>query len=452
MGILALNIVDGVVLTVLLVLSAVLLAYLVSRRSPARRVDDQLPTRRRRIIRWLITLAIGIVGGAAVGLIVVYVSEVLLNSFGGTPIETDTNVWAVAAFAACGIAVVNFWKSRWWRKIIAAIGIVAFCLTATVGINASYGLNPTVASLLNITVADPVALPPTTPVPSATPTATVAPVPLWQSWVAPAGMPATGKFGTVSIPAPVSGFVARPAYLYLPPAALVPNPPALPILILMMGQPGGPVSSELILKNLDAAAAAHGGLGAIVLTVDQIGSPAQNPLCIDSPRGKVRTYVMTDVINYIKANLHVSTDRIDWAVGGYSNGGECALSFGARYPAIFGSILDVSGEIGPSLGNPDSTLKLGFGGDAAFYKSEQPLTILSQNFYPDTLAIFTNGSKDTYYGAEVTTAEAAASAAGMKTHRFIGDGVGHRSDAIVYGIPAGLPLLYQRWNLAEPPQ
>jgi len=449
-SLLSLNIIDGTIVTVFSVASIAVLLYLLSRRMPARRVDDGLPSRRLHLRRWIRAVALSALGGMAVAVAIIVVSEVVLNLF-GTPLELDTHAWVVASFAAVGVAVANIWTSRWWRKAIASVAILLFLGTATLGINASYGLNTTVASLLNIEVGRPLAIP--KPSPSVTAIATIPPAPpkpLWQRWTAPPGMPAEGQYGTVTIPNTASGFVARPAYLYLPPAALVPNPPALPILIMMMGQPGGPDSSIKYLPTLNSLATANKGLGAIVLTIDQIGSPAQNPLCIDSPRGNVHTYVMTDVMNYVRQNLHVAAGRQNWAIGGYSNGGECALSFGAKHPDIFGSILDVSGEIGPSLGSPELTLKLGFGGDQARYDEEQPLAIMARTRYSDVLAIFTSGSSDHYYGREVDTAEAAAKAAGMTTRRLIGQGVGHRSDAIVFGVPAGLPDLYTRWELSAP--
>ena len=141
---------------------------------------------------------------------------------------------------------------------------------------------------------------------------------------------------------------------------------------------------------------------------------------------------------------------MNWAVGGYSNGGECALSFGAKHPDVFGSIVDISGEIGPSLGSVATTIRLGFGGNEAAYAAEQPLTIMKANHYIDTLAVFTDGSTDTYYGPEGAVAEAAAKAAGMTTARFVGQGIGHRADAILYGLPMALPLLYPRWGLESP--
>ncbi|MBC7518111.1 MAG: esterase [Microbacteriaceae bacterium] len=451
---LLLNIVDGTVVTVLVVASLAMLVYLVSRRMPPRLPDGDVPRNQPLLRRWIGGLGLSALGGAIAAIVTIVICEVVLNLF-GTPIELDTHVWVTAAFAAAGIAVFNIWKSRWWRKVIASVAVVLFLVTASLGINASYGLNTTVASLLNIETGHPLALPSRTPLPTPVPIATSStppapPKPLWQSWVAPAGMPATGQFGTVVIPNTASGFVARPAYLYLPPAALVANPPALPILIMMMGQPGGPDYSSKFLPTLNSMAAANRGLGAIVLTIDQIGSPTQNPLCIDSAQGNVHTYIMNDVLNYVRNSLHVAVGRTNWAIGGYSNGGECALSFGAQYPGTFGSILDVSGEIGPSLGSPENTLKSGFGGDQSRFDAEQPLNIMARTRYSDMLAIFTSGANDHYYGAEADRAQAAATAAGMTTRRFIGPGVGHRSDAIVYGVPVGLAELYPRWELSAP--
>jgi len=437
-SLLSINIVDGLVVTIFVVLSIAALVYLILRR------------------RWAVGLIIAAVGGAIIAAGTIYLCEVVLNLF-GVPLEFDTHTWVVLSFAATGIAIFTIIKSRGLRRVIASVAVVLFLSTATLGINASYGLNTTVASLLGIEIGKPLTLPSRTPIPSASPTAisatpTPIPVPkaLWETWTPPAGMPTTGQYGTVVIPNTASGFAARPAYLYLPPAALVPNPPALPVLIMMMGQPGGPDSSIKFLPNLNALAAANKGLGPIVLTIDQIGSPTQNPLCIDSPRGNVHTYVMTDVLAYLRNNLHVSTVRRNWAIGGYSNGGECALSFGAQYPQTFGSILDVSGEIGPSLGSPADTLRIGFGGDQARYDAEQPLNIMAKTRYTDMFAIFTSGSNDHYYGPESDQANAAAQAAGMTTLRAVGPGVGHRSDAIVFGVPVGLDALYPRWGLSAP--
>ena len=53
-------------------------------------------------------------------------------------------------------------------------------------------------------------------------------------------IPKQGMVGTVSIPATQSHFAARKAVIYPPPPALAANPPVLPLLILFTGQPGSP--------------------------------------------------------------------------------------------------------------------------------------------------------------------------------------------------------------------
>lgn len=445
-SILTLNIVDGQAVLVFALLSAAALGFLIIRRVPPRGEGGRRPLSWNARRRWLLTLLAGAVAGAFAAIAVLFVTEVMLNAF-GLPLDQDTHAWVIGAFAAIGIAIVNFWNSRWWRKAIAAVTILIFIATATLGINAGYGLNPTLASLLNVEVGHPLVLP--HPVSSPRPTAPGPSKPLWETWKPPAGMPTSGRFGTVRIPNTASGFVARDAYVYLPPAALVRNAPALPVLIMMMGQPGSPSSSSIFLPTLNASAAANKGLGAIVVTIDQLGSPVKNPLCIDSPAGRVYTYVTTDVVNYIRRTFHVEAGRRSWAVGGYSNGGECALSFSAKRPDLFGSFLSISGENAPSLGSRSTTLRVGFGGDKAFFDAEQPLNIMKSHRYTDTLAIFTSGIKDPKYTREAAIAEAAARAAGMTTVRFIGPG-GHRADAVLFGFPKGLPLLNLRWGLQAP--
>ncbi len=447
-SLLTMNIVDGSVLLDLVAVSLLALVYLMLRYRPGVDLSG-----RPRWRRWGFVASTAAACGALLGVLIIIVFEQVLNAF-GVPLEWDIRGWFIGAVSAMAVAVANLWKSRWWRKTIAGLGVVIFALTASVAINASYGFNPTVASLLNVDVGHKIVLTDEHPTPTADPVAAATPPPppkpLWQTWTPPAGMPAAGQLGTVSIPGTTSGFVARPAYLYLPPAALVPDPPALPIVIAMMGQPGGPDSANLYLDSLNALAAAHNGLAPIVLTVDQIGSPLSDPLCIDSPRGHAYSYVITDVLSWVQHNLHVAQGTHNWTVAGYSNGGECALSFGAKHPEFFGSILDVSGEIGPSLGSVATTLQVGFGGDQAWYDREQPLNIMAATHYADMVAVFTHGSTDTYFVAEQDQAETAADAAGMSTIRLIGTGVGHRSDAIKYGFPAGIAALYSRWELAAP--
>ncbi|MFF2315826.1 alpha/beta hydrolase-fold protein [Arthrobacter sp. NPDC058097] len=389
------------------------------------------------------TAGLAVAAGAAAGVLTLLICEAGLNIF-GLPLDTDTRAWVVAAFGGVALALANLWRTRWWRKIAAVAAIALFISTAALGINAAYGLNATLGALLGLNTTGHLALPKLDPKP-------VSRQPLWKTWKAPAGMPASGRSGAVTIPATASGFRARDARLYLPPAALVPNPPPLPVLVMMMGQPGGPEQDKSSVRELNALARQNHGLAPITLTIDQLGNPFINPVCVDSDMGKVYTYVTKDVVNYIRRNLNVDPRRAEWAVGGYSNGGECALSFGAKRPDLFGTILDISGELKPLNGTEAHTVSVIFKGNHEAFAAEEPANIMKARRYPDELAIFTSGSLDRVYGPQAAAAAQDAQEAGMRTRSFVGNGVGHRGDALDFGVRTGLPLLYPRFGLTAGP-
>ncbi|WP_022884927.1 alpha/beta hydrolase [Glaciibacter superstes] len=422
------NIVTGPVIIAFFAVSAAALIYLLARR----------PTP-----RWIVTAAIGLLGGAVIGLATLLVTVGLLNLF-GSPLSHEANAWIIAAFAAIGLAIVNLWRSRWWRKLIAVVGILLFGITATLGVNAAYGLNPTLGSFLHINTSQPIdpGKPPATPPPANA-------GPLWETWTPPADMPAAGKTGTVDIPATASGFSARAAELYLPPAAQVDNAPALPFVLMMMGQPGDP-DAQYIAAILDKYAAANKGLAPIALIVDQLGDPANDPLCLDSSRGNVETYVMTDAVGWAKANLNILPDRTEWTVAGYSNGGECSAYFGSKYPDVWGNILDISGDAYAGAEDSDQVLKEIFGGDQAAYDAVKPVNILAAGSYPDTTAIFTVGADDGTFQPDAKAVSDAAAAAGMNTTYYEVPGGDHGVSALNGGLDKGFELLYPRLGLSQP--
>ncbi|MCC2732394.1 MFS transporter, partial [Fusicatenibacter saccharivorans] len=76
-----------------------------------------------------------------------------------------------------------------------------------------------------------------------------------------------------------SNFAARPAMIYLPPAALSEMPPTLPVMELMAGQPGSPsrlIDAGNIAAMMDSYAAKHDGLAPIVIAPDQNGEVSHN--------------------------------------------------------------------------------------------------------------------------------------------------------------------------------
>ncbi|EXJ52248.1 alpha/beta hydrolase [Microbacterium sp. MRS-1] len=389
----------------------------------------------RRTILWA---AGGAIAGAGLGVALVHVVD-RMQLFGPAPLPGFVLQWAAGALAASGVALGALVGARWWRRIVSALAVLVFLVAAAIGINAGFGLNPTLATLFGVSGYDPLDLPdvgPTTDVPT---------VPLAQSFVPPAGMPAKGSRGTQVIPATASGFAARPVGIYLPPAALVPNAPALPLVIMMMGHPGNP-DPTAISDVLDEFAARNHGLAPIVIVADQVGSANADTACADSAAfGRARTYVTQDVVAWAKAHLRIINDPAFWTIAGYSNGGGCAISFGADYPAMWKNILDISGEPFPGSEQVANITKTVYGGSSEAFEASKPVNILAAapaGTYAGMTAVFTAGSADPAYMAHADTLAAAARKAGMAVTRYDIPGVGHTGDALKLGLVEGFTVLY----------
>lgn len=401
---------------------------------------------RERSASWVLTAFVLLIIGALVAGSALWVSVNLFDAFGG-PVADAAWIWVPAAGAGILLAIWNLWRSRWWRKIIALAAIPIFAATAAVGINAAYGLDTTIGAMLHLSTADDVAIPTPDPAETADPTE-----PLYQSWTPPPDLPKQGVTGLVpgGIPNTNSGFAARPAQLYLPPAALVDDAPRLPLVIMMMGQPGDP-DPQFIAKVLDEHAAAHDGLAPIALVVDQLGDPSADPMCLDTELGKVETYVMQDVVPWAREHLDVLRSAPMWTVAGYSNGGGCAAYFGAKHPEVFGNILAVSPVEFAGAEHPDDTLKQIFGGDEAAYDAVKPVNIMKAKApYPDSVAVYTAGENDPTYTASAQTLADAAAAAGIRATFFSVPGADHGVSALTGGLDHGFDVLYPRLGLQAP--
>jgi enterochelin esterase-like enzyme len=430
---LAIRIVDGPFLWGTYALAIVVFAYLLL-RTPSR--------------RWLVTAASALVAGSIAALLVTFVVQDALNLF-NSPMTTTARLWIVLAGASVALALVNLRRSRWWRKVVAVWAVGLFAWTATLGISADFGILKNVGDLLDISIERPLDLA------QLAPHSQNPPGPLADSWVAPAAMPGTSAHGSVSIPASDPSFRPRDAVVYLPPAARLPDAPALPVVVFLSGQPGAPDVAD-IGTVLDEFAAAHEGLAPIVVSIDQLGgSSGNNPLCVDGYQGDALTYVNVDAPAFIASTFNVLTAREAWTIAGFSNGGECAMASGAAFPEVWGNIIDIAGELEPDLGGRAKTLSVGFGGDQAAYDAAKPLNILaagaadpvSAALYADTVAVFADGSDDEPYLTATRTLAAAARAAGMQSHLAISPGTGHESATIEYGFRHAFELLYPRWGL-----
>lgn len=390
---------------------------------------------------WLARAAILVLAGAGTGLVLCWLIGDVWNVF-GVALTTVVRIWIALVAAGLFLAVGNLWRSRWWRKVLAVVAAAVFLLAAGAAINIDFGAYRSVRDAVGIT--------PYPPLPASDLTGHVQGANT-DPWAAPAGMPSKGALGTVTIPATRSHFPARPASVYLPPAALTAHPPALPVLVMFPGQPGGPTdvfTSGRVAVTLNKYAAAHHGLAPIVVAPDQLGHPGKNPMCVDSPLGNSATYLTVDVPNWIRSHLNVLGDPAHWAVGGYSQGGTCATQFGFGDPQLFGSLIDILGEKAPTIGPP--TVAQAFGGSVARYDAQKPLALVAAHKpYTNSYGIFGSGLQDKRYTGYVRTMDHAAKAAGMTTKLILSPHSGHDWNTVRYVLARALPLLADHQGLGH---
>jgi len=370
--------------------------------------------------------------GALVGWLLAWLVSDVWDVF-GVSFSPVTRGWVVAVGAGLGTMIVALAHTTKWRHACAILAIPTFIVAGATGINADFGQYDTVRSLLGV------------PVYGALDTRTGG------SSHGSAPVPETGRVGYQTIPATASGFAARQALVYLPPAALVPNPVTLPVIEMLSGQPGSPqdvFQAGNLAATLDAYAKAHEGLAPIVVVPDQLGAPENNPMCVDSPLGNSATYLTVDVPDWIRSTFAVSSSPAGWAIAGFSQGGTCSIQLGAAHPEIYGTVFDVSGELVPQLGSSAETVSQGFGGSAAAYAAAAPTAILAAHApYVDFEVIVAVGENDTRFRPFSQQIENAARQAGAVTHSIVSPGTAHDWHTVKFAWGEALPLLAARTGL-----
>ncbi|TQF68245.1 esterase [Rhodococcus spelaei] len=329
------------------------------------------------------------------------------------PVETEIYVWIGLGVLALMLLVVRVFADRgFWRTVISLLAALAVVAAAAVQVNLVFDAYPTVRDALGVANPNEIdfaAVPPAESHPlSGKPVDTV--------WRPPPDLPATGRVTAVPIPGTVSGFTARDAQIYLPPAYFANPRPQLPVLVLLAGQPGGPedwINGGKLAQTMDAFAAEHGGLAPVVVVADGTGSQLANPLCVDSKLGNVATYLATDVPAWVTANLQVDPDPRAWAIGGLSYGGTCSLQMATNHPDRYPTFLDLSGQEEPTLGDHQRTLDAAFGGDEEKFRAVNPMDLMARQQFPNTAGAFVVGRDDKDFKPGVHTLYEAAQRAGM---------------------------------------
>ena len=297
-------------------------------------------------------VVIAIIAGIA-GLVIAWLLSDVFVVFG---VELGPHV---VAWAGCGCVIIGFAicyavLHRGVLRAVAVVLTVFAVLSAATGIDQAYGEYATIGSLFGQDTyreADLTGMAKRSDLISVT---------QWKQEKADgsvSNIPAHGEVRKVNIPATTSHFEARKALVYLPPAALATakHKPALPVILMMSGQPGSP-----------------------------LGDDSHNTLCVDSPvYGNALTYLTKDVVNWVKANLPAAQQAQDWAIAGFSQGATCSLQIGANHPNLFGTIIPTGSELKPTNGSESSMISRFFQGDRAAYENQIPVNAI-RNHAPST--------------------------------------------------------------------
>ena len=398
---------------------------------------------------WLLLLrplrsAVVLIGGALVGTVVVIVvarwlvEDVL--KLVPDPIPLAVYAWCAAILFGVTTGILRLIRDRGvWRRIVTVLAVLSVTVAGLAQINAHFGEYPTVRSLLGITGAQSVdlgALPPSRSVPLA-------------DWRPPPDLPAEGRIATADIPARKSGFAARPAQVYLPPAYFADPRPILPVLVLIAGQPGSPEDWVLradMVQTLNDYAARHRGVAPIVIAADGTGTELGNPLCMDSRLGNAATYLTADVAEWARTGLGAETDRRKWAVGGLSYGGTCALQLVTNFPDQYPTFLNMSGQYEPTLGDRGRTIGDAFGGDASAFTAVNPVDLMRHRKYPQVAGVFVVGADDQAFRPGLERLVQLARQSGMDVRLSVIPG-GHDFRVWATGLKEQLPWLGRRLGI-----
>ncbi|MFI9330734.1 alpha/beta hydrolase [Kitasatospora sp. NPDC052868] len=353
--------------------------------------------------------------------------------------------WAVTGFCLLGFRVPRLARRG---RVLAAVGAALVLLMGASQVNRGFEQYPSGRVMLAPWLSHTQEL--TTSKEATTVSAPPGKV-LADVWHAPPGLPAKGTVSKTPIPGVKSGFKARDAYVYLPPAYQASPRPLLPVVVMLGGQPGVPedwVHTAQLNETLDAFAAEHDGLAPIVVMPDQLGSTWANPLCLDSKIGKTQTYLAEDVPNWVRHNLQASEDRRSWVIGGASMGGTCALQLAVNAPQVYGVFLDMAGQEEPTLGSRAETVKAAFDGDEAAFTAVNPLDVMSRKRFPDTVGAIVVGEKDDDFVVMQRRVYEAALAAGMTAKFDLMPG-GHGWVVFRPSMVAQVPWLAQQTGLTR---
>ena len=287
--------------------------------------------------------------------------------------------WIGLTGSAAAVAVAGWRSTRWWRRGVSLLAVPLSLLCAAATVNAWVGYVPTVGSAWTPVSAGPM--------PDQTDRAAVTAMQLTGA------IPATGSVVSVSIDSTASGFGHRDELVYLPPAWFASTPPPpLPAVMMIGGEFNTPTDwlrAGHAIESLDAFAAAHDQQAPVVVFVDSGGRFDVDTECVNGPRGHAADHLTKDVVPYLIHSFGVSAAAPNWGVVGFSAGGTCAVDLAVMHPELFGSFVDVVGDVRPNAGTISETIDRLFGGSRAAWEAFDPTTVITRHgHYHATSGLF----------------------------------------------------------------
>jgi len=320
-------------------------------------------SRRWRAV-WL-PLAV-LVGVAAAGLTHWYVA---FQGIADNPALPIFWIWVALTGLAVGVATLGWRATQWWRRTVSLFAVLLCLLSTGITLNLSVGYFATVQMAWNQLTAG--ALPDQVEQDTVSAMSRSHTVPL-QGTVIP-----------VKIPNDASKFKHRTEFVYLPPAWYSTNPPpALPTVMMIGGQfntPADWIRQGNAVKTIDHFAATHGGNAPAFVFVDTGGSFNNDTECVNGPRGNAADHLTRDVVPFMTAQFGVSQDSDHWGIVGFSMGGTCAVDLTAMHPELFGSFVDIAGDLSPAAGTKAQTIARLFGGNATAWAAFDPTTVITKH-------------------------------------------------------------------------
>jgi S-formylglutathione hydrolase FrmB len=338
--------------------------------------------------------------------------------------------------AALALALAVFRRAR---GPVAAVAVVLLLASGAQAVNAYYGYFPTLGEALG------------GPAPDEDSLASA------DAGAASGDIPANGQVVPIDLPGTASGFAARQALVYLPPAWSARPRPALPVVMLLHGTPGAPTDwtfGGMAQATADAWAAGHGGNAPVLVMPDINGSLTGDTECVDSPLGNVETYLTVDVPAAVQQNFGTVAPGPGWAVAGLSEGGTCSIMLALRHPTLFSAFGDFGGLVGPRVGETNSdvadTVAQLFGGSQQAFAAHEPSDLLKAQRFPGLGGWFQVGTGDAEPLAAIRQLAPLSTAAGIQTCLVTMPGQGHTFDVWSAAFRQSLPWLAGRLGQAAP--